>query len=129
MAGGRVAHKGAPAKLRGGQKRLESSVATCVHVHVQLLQLCLTLCDPMDCSPPGSSARGIVQARILEWIAIPSSRDLASPGIELESPAFQLDSLPSEPPGKPRSISSPSESRLVQYGNRHWQGWSEHPTK
>ena len=34
----------------------------------------LTLCDPMDCSPPGSSVRGILQARILEWVAMPSSR-------------------------------------------------------
>ena len=38
------------------------------------LLLCLTLCDPMDCSPPGSSVHGILQARILEWVAIPFSR-------------------------------------------------------
>ena len=37
-------------------------------------QSCLTLCDPMDCSPLGSSVRGISQARILEWVAISSSR-------------------------------------------------------
>ena len=37
-------------------------------------QLCLTLCDPMDCSPPGSSVHGILQARIVEWVAISSSR-------------------------------------------------------
>ena len=36
-------------------------------------KLCLTLCDPMDCSPLGSSVLGILQARILEWVAIPSS--------------------------------------------------------
>ena len=36
-------------------------------------QLCLTLCDPVDCSPPGSSVHGIFQARILEWVAIPFS--------------------------------------------------------
>ena len=35
---------------------------------------CLTLCDPMDLSPPGSSVNGILQARILEWVAMPSSR-------------------------------------------------------
>ena len=35
---------------------------------------CLTLCDPMDWSPPGSSVHGILQARILEWVAMPSSR-------------------------------------------------------
>ena len=40
----------------------------------KLLQSCLTLCDPMDCSPPGSSVHGILQARILEWVAMPSSR-------------------------------------------------------
>ena len=38
------------------------------------IQLCLTLCNPMDCSPPGSSVRGILQARTLEWVAVPSSR-------------------------------------------------------
>ena len=36
-------------------------------------EYCLTLCDPMDCSPPGSSVHGILQARILEWVAIPFS--------------------------------------------------------
>ena len=39
------------------------------------LQSCLTLCNPMDCSPPGSSVQGILQARILEWVALPSSRE------------------------------------------------------
>ena len=38
------------------------------------LQSCPTLCDPMDYSPPGISVRGILQARIMEWVAIPSSR-------------------------------------------------------
>ena len=37
-------------------------------------QLCATLCDPMDCSLPGSSVHGILQARILEWVTIPFSR-------------------------------------------------------
>ena len=43
-------------------------------VHAKSLLLCLTLCDPMDCSAPGSSVHGILQAGILEWVAIPSSR-------------------------------------------------------
>ena len=38
-----------------------------------------TLCDPMDCSPPGSSAHGILQARILEWVAFPFSRGFSQP--------------------------------------------------
>ena len=59
-------------------------------------QSCLTLCDPMDCSPPGSSVHGILQARILEWVTMPSSRDLPKPEIESmspASPALQADSL------------------------------------
>ena len=44
--------------------------------HVKSLQSCLTLCDPMDWSPPGSSVHGILQARILEWVAIPFSRGI-----------------------------------------------------
>ena len=55
---------------------------------------------PGICSPPGSSFHGTLQARILEWVAVPSPGDLPDPGIEPRSPAFQADSLPSEPPGK-----------------------------
>ena len=62
-------------------------------------QSCLTLWDPMDYSPPGSSVHGILQARILKWVAMPSSGDLPDPGIEPMSPALQVDSLPSELPG------------------------------
>ena len=43
-------------------------------VKVLVAQSCPTLCDPMDCSPPGSSVSGMLQARILEWVAMPSSR-------------------------------------------------------
>ena len=43
-------------------------------VHPSVSLSCLTLCDPMDSSPPGSSVWGILQARILEWVAMPSSR-------------------------------------------------------
>ena len=58
-----------------------------------------SLCDPMDCSPPGSSVHGILQARILEWVVIPFSRGLPNPGIGPGSPALQADSLLPEPPG------------------------------
>ena len=53
----------------------------------------------MDCSPPRSSVRGILQARTLELVAILFSSDLPDPGIEPKSLALQADSLPSEPPG------------------------------
>ena len=57
-------------------------------------QLCLTFCNPMDCSLPGSSAH---------WNGLPfsSPEDLPDPGIEPRSSALQADSLLSEPPGKP----------------------------
>ena len=59
-------------------------------VHAQVLQLCLTPCDVMDCSPPGSSVCGIVQARILEWVAISFSRASSQPrdGMFLMAPAL-----------------------------------------
>ena len=50
------------------------SMHTCVHAY-----LCLTLCNPMDCSPPGSSVHGIFQARILEWVAISLSKGSSRP--------------------------------------------------
>ena len=43
-------------------------------MHAKPFQSCLILCDPVDCSPPGSSVHGILQARKLEWVAMPSSR-------------------------------------------------------
>ena len=55
----------------------------------------------MDCSPLGFSVHGILQARILEWVSLPPSGDLSNPGIKPRSPALQVDSLPSELPGKP----------------------------
>ena len=73
-------------------------------VHAKLLPTCLTVCDPTDYSPPGSSVHGILQARILEWVAYPPPRDFPDPGIEptsLTSPALAGNSLPLVPPGKP----------------------------
>ena len=55
-------------------------------VKVLFAHACLTLCDPADYSLPGSSVCGILQARTLEWVAIPFSRDLPDPGIEPKSP-------------------------------------------
>ena len=54
----------------------------CTCMCAKLLQSCPTLCDPTDCSPSGSSVHGILQARILESVAMPSSRGLPDPGIE-----------------------------------------------
>ena len=75
-------------------------------------QLCLvsqaypTLCKPMDCSPPGSSVRGILQARILEWVGMPFSRGSSQPRDGTWSPTLQVDSLLSESTGKPFAASN-----------------------
>ena len=70
--------------------RLEEKTVTSLCIHT-VAQLCLTLCDPIDCSLPGSSLHGIFQARILEWVAISYSRGSCYPGTEpasLVSPAL-----------------------------------------
>ena len=63
-----------------------------------------TLCDRMHCGLPGSSVHAILQARILEWVAIPFSSDLPDLGIEPRFPALQADSLLAEPPEKPKQM-------------------------
>ena len=73
-------------------------------VAVLVAQSCPTLFDPVICSPPGSSVHGILQARILKWVAVSFSGDVSNSGIEPTSPvspALTVDSLPSEPLGKP----------------------------
>ena len=65
------------------------------HVKMKVGQSCLTLGDPRD-----YTVHGILQVRILEWVAFPFSRDLPNPGIKPRSPALQADSLPAEPQGK-----------------------------
>ena len=59
-----------------------SSVCVCVCVCVLVSQLCPTLCDPINCSPPGSSVHGILQARVLERVAIPFSKGLRDLGVD-----------------------------------------------
>ena len=68
---------------------------------VLVTQSCLTLCNPVDYSPPGFSIHGIVQARILEWVAIFSSRGSSQLEPEsLASPALADGFLTTEPSGK-----------------------------
>ena len=74
--------------------RLLVGVIIVVHLS-QLVRQFLTLCNPMD-----YTVHGILQARILEWVPIPSPGDLPNLGIEPRSPALQVDSLPAKPPGK-----------------------------
>ena len=84
--------------------------------------LCLTLWDSMDCSPPGSSAHGNFQARILEWVAVSSSRD-SSQGSYLRLRCllhWQVDSLPR------RHLGSPSwqiREKLNETCAWRWRNW------
>ena len=71
------------------------------------LQLCPTLCNPMDCSPPDSSVHAIFQARTLERLLSPSPGDLPHSGIEpvpLVASALQVDSLLLSHQGSPHTV-------------------------
>ena len=79
-------------------------VCVCVCVCMLVVQSCPTLCNPMDCSLPGSSVHGILQARILEWVAMPFSR--GSSPLRDQTHAFYIFCIAgrffftAEPPGK-----------------------------
>ena len=77
----------------------------------KLLQSCPTPRDPMDCSPPGSSVHGILQARTLEWLAIPSPPgDLPDPGME------------------PTSLLSPAQAGMFFTTSATWEALPESTT-
>ena len=59
--------------------RLFKGLQSTLHTHTEVAQSCPTLCDPMDCSPPGSSVHGIFQAWVLEWVAVSFSRRFSWP--------------------------------------------------
>ena len=77
-------------------------------VCVSVAQLCLTLCDPVNCSPPGSSVQGIPQARILEWVAMFSSRGS------------------SQPRGRTRISYVPALTGRFFIASAHWEGPDHH---
>ena len=99
--------------------RMDVMPTWCLHA-----QLCPTLWDPVDSSPQVSSVHGILQARILEWVANPFSRGLPDPGIKPTSPALQADSLPDEPPGSPL-VQQGTNNSCWRMGwiSRHWNPW------
>ena len=77
-----------------------SNVCVCVCVCL-VPKSCLTLCDPMDCSQPGSSVHGICQVRILEWVVVPFSTDFANPRIKPASSELAGGFFTTEPLGRP----------------------------
>ena len=98
----------------------------CVHpksmmVHPMLLSHFshVRLCDPMDCSPTASTVHGILQARILERVAIPSSRESSWLGIKPVSPVSCTagEFFTAEPPGKPRDRTIQPTNIYILYIN------------
>ena len=108
---------GSVAKIRDDTELEHCSAAAAA---AKSLQSCLTLCDPRDCSPPGSSVPGILQARTLEWVAI--SFLLQCMKVKSESEVAQLCPTPSDPmdcslPGS--SVEPlPSPKMALPLGNR-----------
>ena len=78
--------------------------ADCIAEVYSVAQLCLTLCNPMDCSQPGSSIHGIFQVIMLEWVAISFSRGLSDSGIEPRFHALAGGFFIAEPPRKPHCL-------------------------
>ena len=70
-------------------------------MHAQSLQSCSVLCDPIDCSPPGSSVHGILQAKILEWVAKFLSRGSSQPRNQAHVSSLAGEFFTIEPQGKP----------------------------
>ena len=103
-----------------------------------LLQLCLALCDPGDCSLPGSSVHGIFQARILEWVTVPSSRGSSWSRDQTHLCLLcllyrQVGSLPLVLPGKPwhfhyfvfdmARMPGAGTNKLLEWFPEAWNQW------
>ena len=92
-------------------------------VKVLVAQSCLTLYNPMDCSLPSSSVHGIFSKQeYWSGLPFPSPGGLPNPGIEPRSPSLQADSLPSEPPEKPKNtrVSSLSLQGIFLTQESNW---------
>ena len=90
-------------KLSSDSRITKASKTVCAHA--KLLQLCPALCYPMDYSSPGSSVHGIFLARILEWVAISSSRGSSQPRDRTQVSCLSGRFFTIEPPGKLPSLS------------------------
>ena len=102
-------------------------VEQCVCLCVLVAQSCLTLCDPMDCNPPGSSVHGISQAKVLEWVAISYSKRSSWPRGQTQVSCIGrriLESALSCPPRLPASKRKQTfiSTDLVSLLAFQWQG-------
>ena len=84
-------------------------------VKVLVAQSCLTFCNPMNCSLPGSSVHVILQARILEWVSILFSKGSSQPRDRIWVSQFSGRSLSSEPPSKPRYVGKENKKMQILF--------------
>ena len=89
-----------------------------IPLKAEVTQSCLTLCDPMD-----YTVHGILQARILEWVAFPFSRGSSQPRDQTQVSHLQEDSLPAEPPRKPKNTGVGSLSLLQGISPTQESNW------
>ena len=107
-------HRGTPRRLLSQGAELRSRVQSMQSESESVSSLIMSLCNPMDCSPPGSSVQGTSQPRILEWGAISFSRRSSWLRDWTWFPAMQAESLPeSEPPRDPQYGESPPWKKQV----------------
>ena len=89
---------------------------SCPHkTEVLVAQSCPTLCEPKDCSPPSSSVHGILQARILEWVAMPSSRGSSQSRDQITSPALERGFFTTGALRKPKHLTKALQ--IIQEGD------------
>ena len=99
------------------------SLCVCVCVCVWVAQLCPTLCNPMDCSPPGSPIHGITQARYWSLLSFPRPGDLPDPGTEPQSPGLWADSTVWTTRGALFPLPILKDSSLQWRINEFWTWW------
>ena len=92
---------------------LTTEPPVCVCVCVLVTHLCPTVCDPVDCSPPGFSVYGILQARILEWTAIPFSKCKPAAAKSLQLHLTLCDPIDGSPPGS--SVPGILQTRTLEW--------------
>ena len=93
---------------------------SCCHL---VAQSCLTLYDPMDCSLPGSSVHGFSRQEYWSGLPFPPPEDLPDPGIEPESSALQVDSLPLNHQGSPMKGSTAARNHFYSIPNNLLSPW------
>ena len=89
-------------------------------------KLCLSLCNPTDCSLLGSSVHGISQARILVWVAISFSRGSSQPRDRMWVSCLAGKFFTTEPPGKPKEVIKSAQSDWCPYKTREFQSPERH---